>query len=130
MDPDQRKKVPDRPVIQGCEGKVGACTADSETSRSRSRKDTAMALDTNGLERQLASWSSWIDDLAAKTLKADARTKFDAVIHVDELKALLAIAQTAFVAHGSAGLTEQAHLQTELEDACRELEAAIRTPAR
>ena len=89
-----------------------------------------MGLDANRLERQLASWSARIDDLAARALKAEVWARFDAVIRIDELKALLAIAQSAFVAFGKAGPTEQGHLQAELEIARSELEAAIGRPLR
>lgn len=89
-----------------------------------------MIVDLYGFERRLASWSFRIDDLAARSLKADIRCRFDAVLHVDELKALLAIAESAFVALGRAGRAEKEHLQEEMESACREIEAVIGQPVR
>ncbi len=49
-------------------------------------------------------------------------------MHVDELKALLAIAQSRFDAYRAAGDTERGHLKVELKRAWDEIDAAFKAP--
>lgn len=80
------------------------------------------------MEAQLNLWSLKIDSLAAKTHMAGARSGFDALMYVDELKALHAIAQAKFEEYRAAGEAERAHLQVTLKSAWDELDAAFKTP--
>jgi hypothetical protein len=80
------------------------------------------------MEAQLKLWRSKIDGLAAETHMAGARSGFDALMYVDELKALHAIAQERFDEYKSAGEAERAHLQGTLKSAWGELDAALATP--
>ncbi len=80
------------------------------------------------MEAQLNLWSLKIDDLASKTQVAGVQVGFDALIHVDELKALHAIAQSKLDEFRAAGDTERARLKAEMKSAWNELDAAFKNP--
>jgi len=82
------------------------------------------------MEEQLRLWSLKIDRLAAKTEMAGARTGFDALMYVDELKAMHAIARSKFDEFRAANDPERARLEPELKSAWNELEAAFTSPKR
>ena len=84
------------------------------------------------MEAQLKRWEVKIDNLAAKTQTAGVQAGFDALMYVDELKALHAIAQSKFDEFRKAGDTERRRLKTEMKSAWNELDAAFkkRKPSR
>lgn len=79
------------------------------------------------MEAQLKLWSLEIDDLAAKTHLAGTRSGFDALMYVDELKALHAIAQARFDEYRAAGDAERARLRATMKRAWDELDDAFKT---
>ena len=81
------------------------------------------------MEAQLKHWSLRIDRLAAKTEMAGVQKGFDALIYVDELKALYAIVHSKFVEFKSAEETRQVRLKAELKSAWDDLEAAFNKPS-
>ena len=83
---------------------------------------------TAKMEAQLKLWGLKIDALAAKTQKAGVRVGFDALIYVDELKALRAIAQARFDEFRAAGDAERERLEAEMRSAWSELDAAFKNP--
>ena len=80
------------------------------------------------MEAQLKLWSLKIDDLAAKTQRAGVQAGFDALMYIDELKALHAIAQSKFDEFRAAGDAERARLKAEMKSAWNELDAAFKNP--
>jgi hypothetical protein len=87
------------------------------------------------MEAQLKLWSSRIFDLAAETQTVGARTGFDDLMHIDELKALYAIAQLKLDELMAAQGGTRKRIRGELTTAWSELDAAFRkrtpgTPAR
>jgi hypothetical protein len=86
------------------------------------------------MEAQLKLWSAKIDHLAAKTQAAGVQARFDALMYVDELKALHAIAQAkliefkAAILAATAGDTKRTRLQAEMKKAWSELDAAFNNP--
>ena len=86
------------------------------------------------MEAQLKLWSLKIDHLAAKTQMAGVQARFDALMYVDELKALHAIAQAkliefkAAVLAAAAGDTKRTRLRAEMKRAWNELDAAFNSP--
>ena len=80
------------------------------------------------MEAQLKLWCSKIDDLAAKTQKAGVRIGFDALMYVDELKALRATAQTRFDEFRAAGDAERESIEAEMRSVWDELDAAFKKP--
>ena len=74
---------------------------------------------------QLKRWSLKIDHLEAKTQMAGVQASFDALMYIDELKALHAIAQSKFDEFRAAEDTERAHLKAEMKSAWNDLEAAF-----
>lgn len=48
------------------------------------------------MDAQLMAWNMRIERLAAKTLQSGHRAGFEDIMHVDELKALHAVAQSKF----------------------------------
>jgi len=80
------------------------------------------------IEAQLKLWSLKIDYLATKTQMAGVQAGFDALMYVDELKALHAIAQSKFDEFRAAGDTERARLKAEMKSAWNELDAAFKVP--
>jgi hypothetical protein len=80
------------------------------------------------MEAQLRLWSLKIDNLAAKTQVVGAKAGFDALMYVDELKALRAIAQSKLDAFRAAGGAKQMRLEVEMKRAWDELDTAFRNP--
>lgn len=80
------------------------------------------------MEAQLKLWGLKIDNLAAKTQAVGVQAGFDALMYVDELKALRAIAQSKLDEFKAAGGTRQSRLKVELKSAWGELDAAFRNP--
>jgi hypothetical protein len=80
------------------------------------------------METQLKLWSLKIDKLAARTQAAGVRAGFDAHTRIDELKALLAIAQSRLLEYKAAGGTERARLKAGFKSAWMELDTAFRQP--
>ena len=80
------------------------------------------------MEAQLKRWSLRIDHLAAKTQVAGVHAGFDALIYVDELKALHAIALTKFNAFKAGEDTRRARLKAEMKSAWDDLDAAFKRP--
>lgn len=86
------------------------------------------------METQLRLWSSKIDHLAAKTQVAGVQTRFEALVRIDELKALHAIAQSkliefkAAILAAAAGDTKRARLRAEMKKAWNELDDAFNGP--
>jgi hypothetical protein len=77
------------------------------------------------MEAQLQLWSLQIHDLVARTQVAGARTRFDDLLHIDELKALYAIAQSKLDEFKAAGSADRAQLGADLRKAWHELSAAF-----
>jgi hypothetical protein len=80
------------------------------------------------LEAQLRLWSMKIDNLAAKTQMPGVQAGFDALMYIDELKALHAIALSKVDQFRAAGDTERVHLKVEMKSAWNELAAAFKNP--
>ena len=80
------------------------------------------------MEAQLKLWGLKIDRLATKTQAVGVQARFDALMYVDELKALRAIAQSKLDEFRAAGGAEQARLKVELKSAWDELDAAFENP--
>jgi hypothetical protein len=80
------------------------------------------------MEAQLKVWGTKIDKLAAKTLKAGARARFEDLTHIDELKALHAIAHSKLTEFKAATGTKRARLKAELKSAWDDLNAAFTDP--
>jgi hypothetical protein len=78
------------------------------------------------MEAQLKRWGLKIERLAAKTEIAGVQTGFDTLMHIDELKALLAIAETKLLEFKVAGDADRARLETEMTNAGKDLEAAFK----
>jgi len=78
-------------------------------------------------EAQLKLWGIKIEEIAAKNRVPGVRVGFDALLYVDELKALHAIAQSKLEDFRAAGDQEGAHLiKAEMKRACDELDAALK----
>ena len=80
------------------------------------------------IEAQLKRWSLKIDILEARIQKIGVPAGYDAITHLDELKALHAIAQSKFDALRAAGEKERARLRAEMKIAWNELHAAFKSP--
>jgi hypothetical protein len=80
------------------------------------------------MEARLKRWGLKIDRLAAKAEIAGVKTGFDTLMHIDELKALHAIAEAKLLEFKLAGDTSRARLETEMTNAGEDLEAAINRP--
>jgi hypothetical protein len=80
------------------------------------------------MEAQLKRWGLKIDRLAAKTEIVGVKTGFDTLMHIDELKALHAIAKAKLLELKAAGDKSRARLETEMTNAGNDLEAAINRP--
>ncbi len=78
------------------------------------------------MEAQLKRWRLKIDDLAAKTQVAGSQAGFDALMYVDELKALHAIARSRLDEFRAAKQTERKRLTAEMKRAWNELDAAFK----
>lgn len=80
------------------------------------------------MEGQLRLWGLRIDKIAARTQTPGVQAGFEAHMHIDELKALHAIAQSKYDEFGAAGYPERARLETEMKSAWNELGAAFGIP--
>ena len=80
------------------------------------------------MEAQLKRWGLKIDQLAARTEIAGVQTGFETLMHIDELKALLAIAEAKLLEFKGAGDTSRARLEIEMTNAGKDLEAAFKKP--
>jgi hypothetical protein len=80
------------------------------------------------MEAQLRLWGVKIDRLAAKTETGRVQARLDALMYVDELKALHAIAKSRLDEFRAAGATERARLEAEMKSAWEELDAAFKNP--
>jgi hypothetical protein len=80
------------------------------------------------METQLRLWGLKIDRLAAQTEIPGVQASFDTLMHIDELKALRAIAEATLLEFKGAGDTSRARLETEMTNAGKDLEAAFKKP--
>jgi hypothetical protein len=80
------------------------------------------------MEAQLTQWRSKIDKLAARVPAAGGEPRFDALLHIDELKALHAIAQARFDEFKAAKDAERQRCQDVMNRAWNELEGAFKNP--
>jgi hypothetical protein len=80
------------------------------------------------MEAQLQRWNLKIAHLAAKTQVAGVQAGFDALIYVDELKALHAIAQAKLDAFKASEDTRRTRLKAEMQSAWADLDAAFKKP--
>lgn len=80
------------------------------------------------MEAQLKRWSLRIDHLANRTQMAGVHAGFDALIYVDELKALHAIALAKFDAFKAGEDTRRERLKAEMKCAWDDLDAAFKRP--
>jgi len=85
-----------------------------------------MGAGVDKMEARLKLRSSQIDELVAKTQMPGVRAGFDALMYIDELKALHAIAQSKFDEFRAAGDVGKARLKPEMESAWNELDAAFK----
>lgn len=88
-----------------------------------------MELAVRRMEAQLVRWSLKIDQLAVGTLTAGVLVPFDALISIDELRGLHAIAQSRLDGFKAAppGDTQREEVQAELMGAWNDLVAALRS---
>lgn len=82
------------------------------------------------MESQLQRWGLKIDRLAAKAQMAGGPVGFDTLLHIDELKALHAIAQAKLDELRAGPETQRARRKAELKRACDDLDAAFLKPRR
>ena len=82
------------------------------------------------MKGKLRLWGLKIENLAAKTTRAGDRARFDNLMHIDELKALHAIAQSKFDELRSGETTDRTRLETEVESTLNELADVFRRPPR
>ena len=75
------------------------------------------------METQLRLWTLKIDHLAAETQMVGVRASFEALIYIDELKALHAIAQSKLDKFRAAPDTGRSRLKAEMTRAWEDLEA-------
>jgi hypothetical protein len=80
------------------------------------------------MEAQLKLWSLKINALAAKTQTAAVPARWDSLMHIDELKALHAIAQSKLIEYKAVRETRP-RLKAEMKSAWSELDAALQRPA-
>jgi hypothetical protein len=77
------------------------------------------------MEKQLRSWRRTIDRLAAAVHGVGTGEQFDALLYIDELKALHAVARFRLEAFKVAGSVERALLAAGLKGAWDEMDAAV-----
>jgi hypothetical protein len=77
---------------------------------------------------QLEFWSSRIDHMAARTQMSQGEPSFDALVQIDELKALLALAHAKLDAFTGSTGAEQPRRRRELNGAIDDLAVAIKDP--
>lgn len=87
-----------------------------------------MEADRQQMRGQLKRWRSEIDDLTATIQTSGGPVGFETLAHIDELKALHALAHTKFVAFEVMEDTKRARLEAELENIWSELDAALKSP--
>lgn len=77
---------------------------------------------------QLEFWNLRIDHLAARTQMSCGEPSFDALVHIDELKALHAIARSKLDELKASGVLERPRLEVGLLGAVNDLAVAIKDP--
>jgi hypothetical protein len=82
------------------------------------------------VEAQLKLWGTKIDRLADKAQRVGARTRFEDLLYIDELKALHVIAQAKLDGFKAAGAAQRAVLKAGMKTAWEELDAAFKNPRR
>jgi hypothetical protein len=97
-------------------------------TQSRHEKENIMKAAVETMEAQLKLWGLKIDDLATATMEAGVRARFEDLMHIDELKALYAIAQMKFEEFKAAGNGERRRRKAEMRRAWNELDAAFKNP--
>lgn len=77
------------------------------------------------MEARLKHWRLKIDHLETKTQVAGVQASFEALMYIDELKALHALAQSKLDEFRAAAATDtkRARLKTEMRRALKEIEA-------
>lgn len=80
------------------------------------------------MEAQLTRWKSKIENHAARISAARGEPRFDALLYIDELKALHAIAQAKFDELKAAKDAERERCQDEMNRAWSELDGAFKNP--
>jgi len=85
-----------------------------------------MALSVEKMQAQLELWSLKIDKLAESTLKDGVEVGFDVHMHIDELKALRAIAQSTLIELKAGGAGKQTRLRAKMRSACDDLDTALK----
>ena len=78
------------------------------------------------MEVQLKLWRLQINKLAAMVQRPGVPAGFDALMYIDELKGLHAIAQSRFDEFRAAGSAGRVRLKAEMESALNELDAAFK----
>lgn len=81
------------------------------------------------MEAQLKRWSLKIDRLAARTQVAGVHAGFDAIMYLDELKALHAVAQSRFDEFRAVEDGRKARMLVQMKSALEELDAAFKKRA-
>jgi hypothetical protein len=92
------------------------------------RKENLVETAVEKMEAQLSLWNSRIDNLADKTLKAGVQARFDALVYIDELKALHAIARAKLDEFKAGSAAERVRLKAGMKRAWNELDAAFKNP--
>lgn len=87
-----------------------------------------MDTDVEKLETQLELWRLQIDGQVARTQVPGVQAGFDALMRIDELKALHAIARSKLDAFKAGEESRRARLIEEMRHAWSELDAAFRNP--
>ena len=77
------------------------------------------------MEEQIRLWSTQVEDLCARPLVSGASRRFEAVMTMDELKALLVIAQSHLDGYRAADLEHRVGLEPDLETAWVALATAM-----
>ena len=77
---------------------------------------------------QLKLWGLEIDDLVARTQLSGKPCSFDTIMHLDELKALHAVAQLKFDNFVEGADSEKARTWPELDEAWNDLVIAFKKP--
>jgi hypothetical protein len=80
------------------------------------------------MEAQLKAWGLKINQLVAQTHASGVKAGLDSLMHVDELKALHAIAQAKLNEFTAQEIADRDRLRSELEKAWEELDAAFKKP--
>lgn len=78
------------------------------------------------LEKQLERWGSRVDRLVARSLAQGAPSNFGALMRIDEIKVLYALALARLEEWKEAPESDWARLEVEAEQAMEELDAAFK----